>query len=254
MSNRRESNHPVTKSKANVRCNLFTLIELLVVIAIIAILAGMLLPALNQAREKARTSSCASNLNQFGKAVMMYASDNNDRVSPYRDATRYADQKYSFFGGSINYTAGPNGYYAPYLGVSKKNAYMQDLVIIRENNIRGKFACPSRSERLTSAKYTIAVNRQTVDPDKITQSIFLVKLRSPGKNMLMMDTWPMNTTGTVSLWWKSNSSQANYRPGTIHSGGSNMLMLDGHVEHRRFSAIPDAGNYVLSENSLFWQY
>lgn len=109
----------------------FTLIELLVVIAIIAILAGILFPVFGKAREKARQSSCASNLKQIGSAFMQYTQD-------YDEVTIPAQWRYGLPCGN------QFPYRGPVTGGNNCNVQWSDMLHPYAKNAQ-IFHCPSRS-------------------------------------------------------------------------------------------------------------
>ena len=128
--------HP--RSDAGKR-NGFTLIELLVVIAIIAILAAILFPVFAQAREKARQTSCLSNLKQMGNALMMYVQD-YDETLPMAGRNLAAGET------DANTPTRWQGWLQPYI---KSGASTANL----SRGVGGVFVCPSQTSYPTVVSY-----------------------------------------------------------------------------------------------------
>ncbi len=224
--------------------NSFTLIELLIVVAIIAILAGMLLPALNQARARGQAISCTSNLKQIGNAFIMYSSDWDS----------YFPTKGSTASGSTTHILAPEGPLAKYLGIKSGDNNIGYFGATRSSKLR----CPAAEFYASSGTY--GVNDRMIsasDGQGATKKHWKTsKFRKPSRTALIMDkkmSW-LNvhvTNDTAST--NSADKQWDYR----HSMGNNICFIDGHMQYLKSTEMPHPYSGLPGYNSkayysYFW--
>ena len=209
----------------------FTLVELLVVVSIIAILAGLLLPALNKGRERAQSASCFGNLRQMGNSFQMYAADSEDFV-PYAQSWKNI---------SVIEPNGTTSNRRPTF-VERLSPYYKKLKVAQ---------CVSGMRELESlgnnwhTNYTAGWRFGWSSSGEVAPVRRLSKCRQPTIAAILIDG--QNKTRYTMAFGGSCS-----RPDNRHSGRWNILLADGHVQASKeliWEGVFTSGGSAVSTNA-----
>lgn len=198
----------------------FTLIELLVVIAIIAILAAILFPVFAQAREKARTIACLSNMNQIGLARQMYIQDYDETFPPNR--TYMPNGYYTWRTSVFPYVKSDQAWVCP-SAYFTRNCY--DWPDVPGCKADGSMTITDYNNGYKHCEMNYGDNGNLYDPGPVKDAT----LQNPATTVDILETedfWPDLGTWTIGWNYINGGGSLPF----WHNGGGNWGFADGHVK------------------------